>query len=63
MQKRNEDAREAARTPALTGTLGGPSYREQGEIEGWALQWDASALRKATLARTMRQLREASGNA
>jgi len=35
---------------------------EAPEVEGWALQWDTTALRKTNLARQMRELREASGN-
>lgn len=35
---------------------------EAPESEGWALQWDTTALRRANLARQMRELREASGN-
>jgi len=40
----------------------GPSYREGTEIEGWALQWDTTALRRMALARKMRSLRRASGD-
>lgn len=36
-----------------------PSHREAAEIEGWALQWDTTALRKAALAKKMKQLRHA----
>ena len=35
---------------------------EAPEIEGWALQWDTTALRKANLARKMRGLRQSSGD-
>ncbi len=38
------------------------SYQEAVKIEGWALQWDTAALRKATLARKMQQLRHAEGD-
>jgi len=60
MQERTEDPRDAQAAQPRLGTMGRPSHREEGEIEGWALQWDPTALRKATLARTMRQLREGS---
>jgi len=35
---------------------------ETADSGGWALRWDATALRKVNLARQMRELREASGN-
>lgn len=38
------------------------SQAEAPEIKGWALRWDAAALSKASLAKRMRELREASGN-
>jgi hypothetical protein len=44
-----------------TETWSDRSDYETPEIQGWALQWDASALRKANLARRMRTLREGSG--
>jgi 2-isopropylmalate synthase len=60
MREGTEDARSDGTEQSRPGTLRRPSHREEGEIEGWALQWDSSALRKTTLARTMRQLREGS---
>ena len=36
------------------------SAHEAPEIRGWALQWDTTELRKANLARRMRQLRQSS---
>lgn len=55
----DQDAGPASDHP---GSHFGPSYREATEIEGWALQWDTTALRKMTLAKRMRSLRQASGD-
>ena len=38
------------------------SYYEADEIQGWALQWDTTELRKTSLARKMRQLRQPSSD-
>ena len=46
--------------PARTETRIDPWDYEAEEIEGSALQWDTTALRKASLARTMRHLRQSS---
>ena len=63
MQERDEETRteqDAETAPAGFERPTGPSHREEAEIEGWALHWDPTALRKASLARTMRKLRQAS---
>lgn len=39
------------------------SYHEAPEIQGWALQWDTTELRRANLARKMRHLRQSSPDA
>jgi len=52
--------REAEQLPTLAEPWADPMDHEPEEIGGWALQWDSTALRKTNLARTMRQLREAS---
>ena len=36
------------------------TYHEAPEIRGWALQWDITEPRKASLARKMRHLRQSS---
>lgn len=38
------------------------SHYEADEIQGWALQWDTTELRKTSLARKMRQLRQPSSD-
>ncbi len=38
-----------------------PWHDDPDEIRGWALHWDDTALRKASLARKMRELRESGG--
>ena len=61
MNEQNEKApseRDVERAPARTETRIDPWDYEDEEIEGWALQWDTTALRKASLARTMRHLRQ-----
>jgi len=65
MNEQNEKVRSDPDTEqALTGpeTPVDSSYQETEEIEGWALQWDTSALRRANLARKMRNLRRTSSN-
>ena len=61
MNERNEkppSEGEAKQAPPLTETQADPSHHEAAEIEGWALQWDASALKKVNMARKMRELRQ-----
>ncbi len=53
---------DGAQAPAHTEMSAVQWRNEAQEMEGWALQWDTSALRRANLARQMRELREASGN-
>ncbi len=53
---------EATAMAAQPGMQADAFYTEAPEIQGWALQWDTTELRKATLARKMRQLRESSTN-
>ena len=36
----------------------GASYHEAPEIQGWALQWDTTELRKKNLARKMSHMRQ-----
>ncbi len=63
MDERNEktpSGQDAEWTPARTETPSDPWDDEGTEIEGWALQWDSTALRKASLARKMRRLRQPS---
>jgi hypothetical protein len=51
---------DAEQAPAHTEPRIDPWDYEAEEIEGWALQWDTTALRKASLARTMRHLQQSS---
>ena len=53
----DQDARPASTNVDLEGDS--PQYARRGSA-GWALQWDTTALRKANLARKMRDLRQAS---
>ena len=53
---------DADQIPARTDKQIDPSHHEAAEIEGWALQWDTTALRKASLAKKMRQLRQAAAD-
>jgi len=57
---KGQEAEDAEKAQHRIETLISPSRREATEIEGWALQWDTYALRKASLARRMRDLRESS---
>ena len=43
-----------------SGNQADSSYYEAEEIKGWALQWDTTELRKTSLARKMRHLRQSS---
>ncbi|MBE0636473.1 hypothetical protein IH601_10800 [Candidatus Bipolaricaulota bacterium] len=61
MNERNETAQPDQDTSPMSmnaDTDGdSPLYARRGS-EGWALQWDTTALRKANLARKMRDLRQ-----
>ena len=63
MNEQDETARsalDAKQALARADMQDDPSYYEAPEIQGWALQWDTTTLRRANLARKMRSLRKAS---
>jgi hypothetical protein len=55
MAQPDQDARPVSTNVDIEGDS--PQYAQRGSA-GWALQWDTTALRKANLARKMRDLRQ-----